>query len=85
MSRRRRRADRRAFLAHAAVALLVWAILARALHVPGTAATLAAGATFGLLAGWRMRGAFERWVRRLVRRAFWRFGVRVSFPRRRHR
>lgn len=85
MSRRGRRADRRALLAHAAIAAAVWAVLAHGFGVPRTAATLAAGATFGLLAGWRMRGAFERWLRRTVRRAFWRFGIRVSFPGRRHR
>lgn len=83
MSRRRHRTSGRTLLADAAAAVLVWALVAHLLHIPGPAATLAAGATFGLLAGWRLRGRFERWLRRLVRRAFWRFGVRVSFPRRR--
>ena len=81
MSRRRRRATGRAFVAHAITAWAVWLLLTHVLHVSDAAATLAAGATFGLLAGWRARGAFERWMRRVVRRLFWRFGVHVSFGR----
>lgn len=68
-------------MAHAITAWAVWLILSHVPHVSDTTATLAAGATFGLLAGWRARGAAERLVRRAVWRLFRRFGVRVSMAR----
>lgn len=68
-------------MAHAITAWAVWFALTHVPHITDMAATLAAGATFGLLAGWRARGAAERAMRRMVRRAFWRFGIRISLAR----
>jgi hypothetical protein len=72
-------------VAHAVIAWAVWLLLTHVPHVTDTAATLAAGATFGLLAGWRLRGYVERLVRRAVWRLFRRFGLRVSLARGRRR
>jgi hypothetical protein len=85
VSRRRRRASIPGLLVHAVLLALAWTALTDVLHLGHTAAALVLGATWGLLAGWRFRGHVERTMRRLVRRAFWRFGVRVSFPGRRRR
>jgi NhaP-type Na+/H+ or K+/H+ antiporter len=86
MTRRRNRpGPGRRLLVQAVTVWLIWLGLRHVPHVSGTAAALVAGAAWGLLAGWRFRGRLERSMRRLVRRAFWRFGVRVSFPGRRRR
>lgn len=81
MSRRRRRMTGRTFVAHAITAWVVWLILSHVPHVSDTAATLAAGAAFGLLAGWRLRGYVERLLRRAVWRLFRRFGLNVRLAR----
>jgi putative flippase GtrA len=86
MARRRRRAGPgERLLIQAITVWFLWYVLSHVPHVTSTAAALIAGAVWGLLAGWRFRGRIERSMRRLVRRAFWRFGVRVSFPGRRRR
>lgn len=71
----------RLIVAHAIVAWVVWLILTHVPHVSEVAATLSAGATFGLLAGWRLRGYVERLLRRAVWRLFRRFGLNVRLSR----
>ena len=81
MRRRYRRASGRTLVAHAIVAWAVWLLLTHVPHVSDPAALLGAGATFGLLAGWRLRGYAERLLRRAVWRLFRRFGLRVLMAR----
>lgn len=57
----------------------LWLCLDHVPHVSSAVAALGAGAAWGLLAGWRFRGRVERTLRRLIRRAFWCVGIRITF------
>lgn len=84
MSRRRRRGFALpGWVLWAAFSWLAWAALAHWIGLTGPATTLGLAAIWGALAGWHWRGRFERWLRRLLRRALWRFGIHVSIGRRR--
>lgn len=82
MSRRSRRSVSPALLVWLALALLAWNALTGPARLPHVAAALilgaAAGAGWGLAAGWRFRGRVDRAIRRALGYLIWRWGVRVT-------
>lgn len=81
MSRRRRRSSTPAMLIQVALWLLAWGALTGPVHLPHVAAALLLGATWGLAAGFRLRGRLDRAVRRAVRHIIFRYGIRITIAR----
>lgn len=79
MNRRRRPSTGRRMVVQAVTVWFLWWVLTRHLHTPDGAAWLIAGAAWGLLIGWRLRGRAHRFLRRLINRFVWRLGIRITF------
>ena len=77
--RRRRAGPGQRLLVQAVTVWFLWRGLTHVPHVSETVAALIAGAAWGLLAGWRVRGRANRFLRRLINRVIWRMGIRISF------